>query len=234
MQVRCESLIDGARNARGVAVVVDVFRAFTCLPWMFALGLDEALLVASPEEAFSLKARQPDLILAGEMDGYPVEGFDLGNSPSQILRQEPGFFEGRKVVQRSSAGVQGVLAALEHAEEVLPASFAVAARTADYLRGRAPRQVSVVAMGLKLLERAPEDEWCARYIAHLLDAGPYDHPSAMREILFHPTTQKFFDPQQPAFPAEDPALCLQRDVHGFVLQASVRNGCVVVKKMACT
>lgn len=230
MDVRCDSLIDGARNARGVAVVVDVFRAFTCLPWMFALGLREAYLVATPEEAFSLKACEPDLILAGEVEGYPVHGFDLGNSPSQILRQEPGFFEGRRVVQRTSAGVQGVLAALEHAEAVLPASFAVAGPTAAYLRACAPQRVSVVAMGLKLVEKAPEDEWCARYIAHLLDEGPYDHPRAMREILFDPTTQKFLDPSQPAFPAEDPVLCLQRDVHGFVLKASAQDGRVVVRK----
>ncbi len=232
MQVNLSRLLAGASAARGLTVVVDVYRAFTCAPLLFDLGIECSYLVATPEEALALKERDPELILVGEVAGVPIEGFDLGNSPSQILRQDPARFQGRQAVQRSSAGVQGVLAALASAEEVLLGSFSLARATADYLRARRPREVSIVAMGVQLKEAAPEDEWCARYIASLLGRGGYDHGQAMREIIFHETTQKFLRRDQAHFPAEDPILCLQRDIYDFVLKVSQEGDLVTVRKVA--
>ena len=154
-------------------MVVDVFRAFSCTPLLFSLGMRHGpywwLL---PEEAINLKDRDQGLILIGEVGGVPIEGFDLGNSPSQILLRGADFFKGKTVVQRTSAGVQGALAALEAADEVLLGSFMVARATAEYLRAKSPLRVSIVAMGVQLKEKAPEDEWCAQYLASLLDGRP--------------------------------------------------------------
>jgi 2-phosphosulfolactate phosphatase len=230
MHVTCDSLLAGAQAARGVAVVVDVFRAFTCAPLLFSLGLDHSILVGTAEEALALKRENNDLILVGEVGGRPVEGFDLGNSPSQILQMGPSFFKGKTAVQRTSAGVQGVLAALDVADEVLLCSFALAKATARYVLSNSAKRVSIVAMGVQLKEKAPEDEWCARYVAHLLGAADYDHNEALKEILVNETTQKFFDVTRPDFPPEDPVLCLQRDIHEFVLKAEREGDLVVVRK----
>ena len=231
MQVTCHSLLEGAREARGTVVVVDVFRAFTCAPLLFSLGVERSILVSTPEEAFALRERDPELILVGEVKGVPVEGFDLGNSPSQILKLGSGFFRNKRVVQRTSSGVQGALAALEMADELLLGSYTLARATAQYILHKSPKRVSVVAMGIQLREKAPEDEWCARYIAHLLGAAEYDHCEALREILFQQTTQKFLRGERPEFPAEDPVLCLQRDIHDFALRAGREEGLVVVRKV---
>ena len=231
MKVTMDSLLAGARRASGTAVVVDVFRAFTCAPFMFSLGLERAILVSTPEEAFALKERDPDLLLAGEVGGIPIQGFDLGNSPSEILKLGKSYFHGRTAVHRTSAGVQGVLAAIETADEVLPASFCTAAATAKYILSKGPERVSIAAMGIELKEKAPEDEWCARYIAGLLGAGDYDHVKALCEILAHDTTRKFHDAEQPLFPAEDPVLCLQRDMFDFALQAYREGELVTVRKI---
>lgn len=231
MKVVRDSLLAGAQAARGVAVVVDVFRAFTCTPLLFSLGIERSILVAEAAEALALKSRDPNLILIGEIGGSPIEGFDLGNSPSQILKQEPGFFQGRTIVQRTSAGVQGALAAIRAAEEVLLGSYLVAGATAQYLRAKAPEQVSIIAMGVQLKAKAPEDEWCARYLAHRLGAGDYDHNQALRDIIFQETTQKFLRGDQPHYPPEDPILCLQRDIYDFVLQAVEKDGLVSVRKI---
>ncbi len=94
MRVIRSSLLEGARSARGIAVVVDVFRAFSCTPLLLSLGARHSLLVATPEEALALKAGDKELVLIGEVGGVPVEGFDLGNSPSQILRRGSEFFAG--------------------------------------------------------------------------------------------------------------------------------------------
>jgi len=54
MQVKCTSLLAGAQGAQGIAVVVDVFRAFTCTPLMFSMGIKGSILVGTPEEALEL------------------------------------------------------------------------------------------------------------------------------------------------------------------------------------
>lgn len=230
MQVIRSSLLAGAKAARGMAVVVDVFRAFSCTPLLFSLGIKRSILVATAQEAINFKDRDQRLILIGEVGGVPIEGFDLGNSPSQILLRGAEFFKGKTVVQRTSAGVQGALAALEAADEVLLGSFMIAQATAGYLRAKSPHRVSLVAMGVQLKEKAPEDEWCAQYIASLLDGRPYDHNQALREIVFQETTQKFLRKEKAYFPAEDPILCLQRDIYDFALKVTRQDGLVVVHK----
>jgi 2-phosphosulfolactate phosphatase len=196
---------------------------------MFSLGLDKSILVSQPREALALKGRHQDYILIGEVGGLPIEGFDLGNSPSEILNQKPSYFKGKTAVQRTSAGVQGALAALEVADEVLVASYNIARTTARYILSRQPDQVSLVAMGWDLKERAPEDDWCARYIAHLLGAEDYNHDEAMREIVFSQNARRFLSADEPRFPPEDPVLCLQRDVYDYCLGVKRENHEVIIQ-----
>jgi len=230
MHVNYGYLLAGAQAARGIAVIIDVFRAFTCTPLMFSLGLKKSILVSQPNEALALKRRNQDYILVGEVGGLPIEGFDLGNSPSEILKQKPSYFSGKTAVQRTSSGVQGALTALEVADEVVVAGYSIARPTARYILSKQPAQVSLVAMGWDLKERAPEDDWCARYIAHLLGVEEYDHNRALREIVFNRTAQRFLSADEPDFPPEDPILCLQRDVYGFALGARRENNLVIIKK----
>jgi len=231
MEVTHTRLLKGAQTAEGVAVIIDVFRAFTCTPLLFSLGIQKSILVATPEEAFALKEQNKALVLIGEVDGIPIEGFDLGNSPSEILKKGAAFFDGKTVVQRTSSGVQGVLMALDVADEVLPASYTLAKSTARYILSKNPPRVSIVSMGWALKYIAPEDEWCGVYIAHLLGVNDYNHNEALEAILYNQTTQKFFDPAKPHFPPEDPIMCLQLDVHDFVLRATRDDGAVVVNKI---
>ena len=230
MDISRASIIVGAKSPRGVAVIIDVFRAFTFSPMLFYLGIKKSNLVSTPADAFALKESNKDLVLIGEVDGIPIEGFDLGNSPSEILKHGASFFSGKTVVQRTSSGVQGALAALDVADEVLPASYALAKSTAGYILSRQPPKVSLVAMGWALKEIAPEDEWCARYISHLLGGESYNHNEALSDILFNRLTQKFFNPDKPHFPPEDPILCLQLNIYDFVLKAEREDSLVVIRK----
>jgi 2-phosphosulfolactate phosphatase len=230
MHVNYGYLLAGAKAARGMAVIIDVFRAFTCTPLMFSLGIKKSILVSQPHEALALKRRNQNYILVGEVGGLPIEGFDLGNSPSEILNQKPSYFSGKTAVQRTSSGVQGALTALEVADEVVVASYNIARATARYILSKQPAQVTLVAMGWDLKERAPEDDWCARYIAHLLGAGEYNHNQALREILFSQTAQRFLNANEPKFPPEDPVLCLQRDVYGYALGVRRQNNSVIIHK----
>jgi 2-phosphosulfolactate phosphatase len=231
MKIVCDSLYRGALAARGTAVIIDVFRAFTCAPLLFSMGIERLFLIETPEQAFALKEKDRDLLLVGEVSGISIAGFDFGNSPSEILRKGPEFFKGRTIVQRTSSGVQGVLLALKRAEEVLLGSYALARATTQYLLSKKPEIVSLVAMGWELKEIAPEDEWCVRYFSHLLGNGSYDHNEALREIIFHKTAQRFLRSQHESFPPEDPLLCLQRDLYDFALRAEKQADRVEVRKL---
>lgn len=231
MIITRNSLLKGARTAEGTAVIIDVFRAFTCMPFFFSMGIEKSILVSTLEEAFALKRENSGLLVAGELNGIPIDGFDFGNSPWDILNQDPSRLKGKTIVQRSSAGVQGAIAAMDVADEVLLASYTTAAGTAKYILSRRPERVSIVAMGVQLKEKAPEDEWCAAYISHLLSSGDYDHTEALRDIISDKTTQKFFDEKQHHFPPEDPVICLQRDMHDFAMRAERQDGLVVARKV---
>ena len=168
MNVRVASFLEGARAATGHAVIVDVFRAFTTAAFCVAAGAREIVLVGDPAHALSMKAADPSLFLTGEIGGRPIPGFDIGNSPSAIELLD---LSGRRVVQRTSAGTQGVVAATA-AHGVVLGSFVIAEATVRYLASVAS-DVTVVAMGHGGTAPSQEDEACARYIeARLAGARP--------------------------------------------------------------
>jgi len=160
--VRRHSGLDGARAALGTAVIIDVFRAFTTAAFCVAAGAREVVLVADHAQALALKAKDPTLFLTGEIGGRPIPGFDVGNSPSKIVDLDLG---GRRVVQRTSAGTQGVVAAAA-ATEVVLGSLVIAGATVRYIRGH--DAISLVAMGTAGGNVHDEDELCAAYFEQLL------------------------------------------------------------------
>jgi len=228
LRVVRKRLLAGAAQAEGVAVVIDVMRAFTCAAVMFHLGAQRIILLAEPEEVLALK-REQGLLAVGEVDGRKVAGFDLGNSPSHILAAGREVFAGRTVALRTSAGVTGAVAAARRAEVVILGSFVTAAAIARYVQRLAPPPavVSLVAMGAGGREVTPDDEVCADYVEHLLTGEPYDHLTALRRVVEHECTRKFLRGDQEHFPAADPLYCLQRDVFDFVIVATLENGRLV-------
>jgi 2-phosphosulfolactate phosphatase len=230
MEVLRTRLARGAAEARGTAVIIDVFRAFTCAPLFVHLGVSRLILEADPAEATALRRANPDWLLAGEVNEVPIEGGDLSNSPSEILRRGGDFFRGRTLVHRTTAGVTGATAALGQADEVLLGGFLTAGATARCILERNPAAVTLVAMGSRASEPSPEDEACAAYLEHLLTGRTYDHLASVREILFHPAARKFLRGDKPYLPPEDPVLCLQRDLLDMALGIELEDGRVVVRR----
>lgn len=197
-----------------MAVIIDVFRAFTLAPCAFARGVTRILPVATPQEALALRHEDPSLLLAGERDGRPLPGFDFSNSPAEILRAE---LAGRSLVLRTSAGVQGLLAATR-AEEVITGSFVNAGAIVAWLQDRRPAQVSLVCMGWNATERTAEDEACAQYLAAGLCGAFPDFDPLRARLRQDPSGAKFFDPARPWFPEEDFAACMRVSAYPFVLR----------------
>ena len=244
MKVERRSLLAGAADARGIVVVIDVLRAFSCSALMFGYGIRELILVGTPAEALGFRERDPRCLVAGEVKGVRVEGFDLGNSPADIVAKGEAFFRDRRVALRSSAGTQGVLAASATAEQIILGSYMTAAATARYIQKKlaadAPVRrfdgtVTIVAMGFEGIEPSVEDERCADYLEHLLTVGagfsrPYDHVAALWECVNDPSIAASLRGEHDYRPKEDIILSLQRDVFNFAMVGILDNDQVRVTR----
>ena len=218
MEVRVARFIDGAREARGRVVIVDVFRAFTTAAFCIAAGARDIVLVADHETALAMKVADQTLFLTGEIGGRPIPGFDVGNSPSAIDGRD---LTGRRVVQRTSAGTQGVVAA-SGADEILLGSLVVAGATVRYLLSR-PGDVTIVAMGHRAEEPSDEDEAGAELLGALL-RGERATLRAIRLEADH-------DPRgwPDWFPRRDAELAMEVDRFAFALPVRREDGLLIAR-----
>lgn len=220
MDVRIVQCIDGAAEAEGLAVVIDVFRAASTACVAAANGASLIIPVAEIEQAFALKREHPDFLLMGEREYKKVPGFDFGNSPAEI---EGLDFTGRTVIQATGAGTRGLVAA-GLAEEVLFGCFANAAATVSYIRAKAPAKVTLVALGTAGEARAPEDDMCAIYLKNALEDFPNSFEAIRRYLATVESAAKFFDETKDFAPLRDFEICMDLDRFGFVLRAEKRPG----------
>jgi 2-phosphosulfolactate phosphatase len=216
MEVRRLSLLEGAHRASGTAVIIDVFRAFTTAAFVMANGAETIIPVGTVEEALELRQRNPKWIVMGEVHGHKVSGFDYGNSPDEVSRVD---FTGRTVIQRTSSGVQGILAA-SGTDEVLLGSFVTAEATIKYIKRKNPAVVSLVAMGWEGEYKAIEDELCAEYLEERLHVKHPDFANMTKRIRADPQGAKFFDPTQTSFRAGDYHAAMSLDRFSFALRVN--------------
>lgn len=195
MKINRLSLIEGSKKATGLAVVIDVFRAFTTAAYAVANGATKVIPVGELDEAFRLHELHPGSVLMGERGGKKIPGFDYGNSPYEIKDVD---FTGRTVIQTTSAGTQGMVNA-RGADEIIAGSFVMADAIAGYIKEKNPATVSLVAMGSEGVVKAPEDEALAEYLEARLKGEEPDFQAMKKHIRSHPQGAKFFDPKQPTF-----------------------------------
>jgi 2-phosphosulfolactate phosphatase len=100
-------------------VVIDIFRATSCIVTALAHGVQSILPVATVAEAKLLQAK--GYLTAAERQGSKVEGFDLDNSPFSYLKPE---LKGKTIGLTTSNGTQAIRSAQDAgAYEVLIGSF---------------------------------------------------------------------------------------------------------------
>jgi 2-phosphosulfolactate phosphatase len=221
VNVRVTRFITGAREATGHAVIVDVFRAFTTAAFCIAAGAREIVLVTDHQQALAMKREDPSVFLTGEIGGRPIPGFDVGNSPSAIEHLD---LTGRRVVQRTGAGTQGVNAATA-ARDIVLGSFVIAEATVRHLR-RSADEVTVVAMGEGGTKASDEDEACARYLAARLNGDPTDVVAVIASLWADE------DPNWPDwFPRRDAELACQVDRFDFTLPVAREGGLLIARPL---
>lgn len=208
-------LIDGAKQAKGLTVIIDVFRAFSLECYLYDMGIKEIRPVETIEEAFEYQKKIPECVLIGERHGKKCEGFDFGNSPSSIRKSQ---VEGKIIIHTTSAGTQGVVNAKE-ANEIITGSLVNAKAVAKYIMQKQPLEVSLVCMGNGGVKSAAEDELCAEYIKSILEGKEMrDFKQRVANLQIYGGEHFFEKTRQDIFPEEDFWMCIKYNYFPFIIR----------------
>jgi 2-phosphosulfolactate phosphatase len=218
MKIEISEFVDGARQAKGLAVIIDVFRAFSVECYASDSGAVKIITTGEVSRAFELKKNYLQGVLAGERDEKKILGFDFGNSPTEILKAD---LTGKTLIHTTTAGTNGLMNA-ENAEAIVTGSFVNAEAVARYIRTLGPQQVSLVAMGYRAKESAEEDLLCAEYIKSLIEGKKDDFEKRISNLRLT-SGRRFFQPENIGFsPPTDFFLCTMTNRFNFVLRAEKR------------
>ncbi len=207
-------LIEGAKQAEGLTVIIDVFRAFSLECYLYDMGVKEIRPIGSVESAFELHNEIPDSVLIGERNGMKCDGFDFGNSPSTVIREAVA---GKTILHTTSAGTQGIVNATK-ATEIITGSLVNAKAVAEYIKKKKPQTVSLVCMGNGGVRPAAEDELCAEYIKSLVEGVELpEFEKRVADLQYHGGDHFFDENRQEIYPKEDFFMCIKYDKFPFVI-----------------
>lgn len=212
-----------------VNVVIDVIRAFTVAHRAFINGANEIILVGTVDEAFRLKETYVDYLLAGEVGGLPIEGFDLDNSPVHIQQAN---LQGKSLIQKTTNGVKAALHSL-NAKHILVTGFSNAKTTAEYIKNRIVKEKPDLSIHIIASHPTDDDDLaCAEYIAGLLNKdNRVSAGDVVKRIEASRAAQKFYDPNNPEFLREDIDLCVQEFPSDFVMKVREHEGIPVIERV---
>jgi 2-phosphosulfolactate phosphatase len=215
MKIAIQSLLEGARGARGDVVLIDVFTSTTLIATLLDRGATRVLPMQSASRARSLGREQPGTILMGERWGKKLPGFH--HNTSAVRGSELDVVD-RQVVLSTTNGTLGIVNA-KHADRLFLGCFRNAGAIARRLAGAS--EVTLVPIGVVHGRvRALEDELCARVIRSRLLGEEVDLPAIERRLRADASVRL-----RNLGRGRDVAFCLQLDAVETVPE--VRGGVVV-------
>ena len=207
MNISIQSLLKGARHARGTVVLIDVFRATSLIVTAFAHNVRSVIPALNASHAKTLAAKKKDALLFGEHLGKKSHGAHYPNSPVHVSTLD---IKNKEIILTTMNGTRGILAA-KQADEVLIGSFLNAQAVAQYLKDK--ETVTLVPIGMLYGRfKAIEDELCARTIKDYVIGNSVDFSKTKRRILsaFSVNVRNFFQK------SEDVQFCLDVNKHDIV------------------
>jgi 2-phosphosulfolactate phosphatase len=113
--------VEPEEMAGGTAVVIDVLRSTTTIAYALDAGAKAVIACLEVADAFTLAEQFPadQVVLGGEREGVPVDGFQLGNSPEDYTWDAVG---GKTVVLTTTNGTRAMVHAAK-ADDVFVAAL---------------------------------------------------------------------------------------------------------------
>lgn len=207
------------------AVVIDVLRATSSMVEALANGARAVFPTESIEHALELHGSldREGTLLCGERRSLPIDGFDLGNSPSEFAKE---VVADKQLIMTTTNGTRAFLAT-RGADRILAASFLNLGAVVDALAG--DRRIVVVCAG-KEGRFSLDDAVCAGHLVRrLLAEGGDDEAELDDSALAAAQLASDFEPSKETFGATaagralvevglggDLALCAAVDRHAIV------------------
>lgn len=224
MQIEIIKSLKDADKATGLAVVIDVFRAFTTEAYIFANGASKIIPVLDLEESHKLKKENPSYLLVGERGGLKPEGFDFGNGPSEVVDVD---FTGKTIIHTTSNGTKGLINA-SNAEAILTGSFVVADSIVKYIKSYNFKNISLISTSPDPENDNNEDMLLAYYIRDILTGQKVDEADIKNKLTN--TSAHSFLLNEAGVPQADIDLCLEFHKFNFVIKKVVENNLMYLIK----
>jgi 2-phosphosulfolactate phosphatase len=183
-------------------------------------------MVGTVDQAMRLRSDGIGHVCIGEVAERVPPGFDFGNSPFEVSGID---FAGKTLIQRTSAGTQGIVAA-RHAERLYAASLVTASATARALLSQPADRISLVAMGKEGMLRTDEDELCALHLRNRLDGRPGNAAAMRKVILAGGDVLRFYEPNHPYLNRKDVEIALDTDRYDFAIRVAIEDGLLVARQ----
>lgn len=166
-------------------VVLDILRATSTIVTALYNGAAEVIPVQEYEEALNLvrSIGRNICLLGGERKGYKIDGFDLGNSPSEYTKQR---VDGKKVILCTTNGTKAIKS-FQSAAEVLIGSYLNMDRLVGYLSENT-QDTTLVCSGREG-NLSLEDLACAGMIVRLVSEAVEADLTDSAKVAFYTAEQ---------------------------------------------
>ena len=150
-----------------IVVIVDILRATTSICAAFDHGVERIIPVAGIEKAREYKEK--GYIVACERDGKVLDFADVGNSPSDFLKDS---FKGNTIAYSTTNGTKAINLASD-AKEIIIGSFTNLSTIATWLTEQ-DKNIVVLCAAWKNLFNLEDSLFAGALSEKLLDTGHFD------------------------------------------------------------
>ena len=159
----------------------------------------------------------------GEVEGLPIDGFDYGNSPAELVKQD---LRGNRLIQRTSNGTRGMVRS-EQAQALLAGSFVCASATARWMQKVPRAQLTFVITGIYPGSNGDEDAALADYLELLVADSAADAKPFLQRVRSSVHGERMAASADSQLRA-DLALCAELDRFDFAMPATRRDDLLVL------
>ena len=127
------------------AVVIDVLRATTTIAWALHNGAEAVETFSDISQLIERSNEWPlsSRLLVGERGGKPLEGFDLGNSPVEVV---PNVVSGKRIFMSTTNGTRS-LEIMRNADCLYTLAFPNRKAVAERLLNDQPNHLCILGSG---------------------------------------------------------------------------------------
>ena len=177
---------EGAHEARGIAVVIDVLRASSTIATILSREPEQLIAVADVEDALTLKSERDNCVVFGEKGGLVPEGFDYDNSP---IKASTADLKGKCVVACTSNGTR-VLSKVNKADYAWIGCFLNASAIVEEALRMDQKEIYLIPAG-RGSNRSLEDDMCAMYLNEMLEWGKPDFDEIKKNLYLSDRAESY-------------------------------------------